>query len=435
MNLMNRKTIVGFLLMALIVGAAVWLAGERRPAAAQAAAVAQPPIPVTPAAQVSADGYVTPARHAVLSAAVPGRVTQVHVVEGQAVAAGALVATLENKAQQASVAQAQANLAQAQAWLAQIKAGARPEEIAQAAAAVTAAQARLERLQHSPTPEQVASAQAAVAVAQANLARAQAGPTPEQLNAAEAVVQAAAAAVEQAQAAYDKVTWRSDVAALPQSVQLQQATIEYERAAASYRNLAAGATAAEIEVYRQQAVQAQAALAEVQAGAHPAELAAAEAELARAQASLAQVRAGARVEEIAAAQAQAEAAEAELARVQASLELTLVRAPFAGVVSALEATAGEYVAPGQPLAWLGDAETWLVETDNLSELDVFELAPGDRVIVTFDAWPGQTVGGTVQQIQPVGQLKRGTVTFQVTVTLDETDLPLYWGLTALVTKP
>ena len=431
---MNRKSILIVLAFCALAAGAGWLIFGNQRAAAQAAA--QPARVTTAApAQVTADGYVVPAHYAELSAGAAGRVAQVHVAEGQAVTAGMLLVTLENGAPRAALAQAQANLAGSTARLAQLRAGARGEEIAQAEAAVRAAQAHLDRLRHSPTPEQLASAGGAVAVAQANLARAQAGPTPEQLNIAAAAMQAAEASLKQAQAAYDKVAWRSDIGALPQSVQLEQATIEYQRASASYRNLAAGATPAEIQVYRQQVAQAQASLAEVQAGPHPAEITAAEAEVARAQASLALIRSGSRPEEIAAAEAQVAAAQAAVSQAQAGLEQTLVVAPFAGTVSALDAVAGEYVAPGRPLIRLGDASAWLVETDNLSELDVVKLQVGDRVVVTLDAWPGRSHGGAVQQIQPAGQLKRGAITYKVTVALDPTDQPLYWGLTAAVRKP
>ncbi len=432
---MKSKSILITLLLIALAGVAGWLIYGNQRAAAQDAPAKTINVTTAAPAQVSADGYVVPARYATLSAGAPGRVAQVHVIEGQAVAAGALLVTLENDAQQASLAQAQANLAQSEARLAQLRAGARGEEIAQAQAAVAAAQAHLDRLRNSPTPEQIASARQTVAVAQANLARAQAGPTPEQLNGAAAAMQAAEAALKQAQAAYDKVAWRSDIGALPQSVQLEQATIEYQRAAASYRNLAAGATLAEIQVYREQVAQTQAGLAEVQAGPHPAEVAAAEAELARAQAGLALTRAGARPEEIAAAQAQMAAAQAAVNQAQAALEQTTVRAPFSGTVSALDAVTGEYVAPGRPLVKLGDASAWLVETDNLSELDVVKLRAGDRVAVTLDAWPGQALAGTVQQVQPASQFKRGSVTYKVTVALDHAELPLYWGLTAAVRKP
>lgn len=430
---MNRKSILIVLAFCVAAGGAGWLIYGNQQAAAQEAAQPARVTTAAPAA-VSADGYIVPAHYATLGAAAPGRVAEIHVAEGQTVAAGAELVTLENNAARAALAQAQANLAASEARLAQLRAGARPQEIAQAEAVVAAAQAHADRLRHSPTPEQLASAQAAVAVAQANLARAQAGPTPEQLNIAAAAMQAAEASLKQAQAAYDKVAWRSDIGALPQSVQLEQATIEHQRAAASYRNLAAGATPAELQVYRQQVAQAQAALAEVRAGPHPADIAAAEAELARAQAALALARAGAPSEEIAAAAAQAAAAQATVSQAQAALEQTVVRAPFAGVVQALTATAGEYVAPGQPLVKLG-AGGWLVETDNLSELDVVKLRPGDRVAVTLDAWPGRSLDGTVQQIQPAGQLKRGAVTYKVTVSLNPTDQPLYWGLTAAVRKP
>ena len=52
----------------------------------------------------------------------------------------------------------------------------------------------------------------------------------------------AEAAVRRAQAAYDQVSWNPLIAALPESLQLQQATLALESAQAQYDKLVKGAT-------------------------------------------------------------------------------------------------------------------------------------------------------------------------------------------------
>src|SRR5690606_33642265 len=91
-------------------------------------AAAAPDAPSAALPSVSAEGYVMPARYALLSFAASNTVAAVHVAEGDWVEAGATLITLENSAQRAGLAQAEANLAQAQANLDRLQAGARAEE-------------------------------------------------------------------------------------------------------------------------------------------------------------------------------------------------------------------------------------------------------------------------------------------------------------------
>ncbi|RME59426.1 MAG: HlyD family efflux transporter periplasmic adaptor subunit [Caldilineae bacterium] len=387
---------------------------------------------------VYADGYVLPIRWARLSVAAPGTVNQIYVEEGQQVEAGAPLLLLENKAQIAGLAQAQAALQEAEAALALLKAGAREEEIIQAQAAVDAAQARLERLLAGPTAEQIATAQKAVAVAQAQLERVRAGATPGEIAAAEANLKLAEARRKQAQARYDEVAWRSDISRLPQSLELEQATIEYTRALAQYNDLVDGPTPEEIRVYEAQVEQAQAQLAELTAPPHPADVAAARADAARAQAALALLQAGPRPEEIAQAQARVIAASAAVEQARAAVNHTVLRAPFAGTIGAIYTRVGEYIAPAQPVIELGDMRAWVVETDDLSELEVVHLEVGDRMRVTFDALPEQALTGVVTAIQPASELKRGDVTYTVRLALEgdaQILARLRWGMTAVVSGP
>ncbi len=149
--------------------------------AATSKIVAAPEIATLPS--VTADGYLVPARYALLSFAASNTVATVHVAEGDWVEAGAPLITLENRAQQAALAQAEANLAQAQAQLETVQAGARAEEIAQAEAAVEIANMNIYRLVDGATPEQIASTDMSIAIAQASAANVQSGATPQEITA------------------------------------------------------------------------------------------------------------------------------------------------------------------------------------------------------------------------------------------------------------
>lgn len=340
-----------------------------------------------------------------------GRVVEVMVKEGDTVQAGDPLFRLDDTLPQAqrrqaeaAVAATQAALRTAQANLERIKAGPREQEVAEAEAAVAVAQAQLDRLVHGATPEQIASARQAVTVAQATLQQVKAGPTPEQLTAAEAQVRLAAAALKQAHAHYDPIAWRPDIGALPQSLEMEQATIQYEQAQASYQNLVNGATPEEIKVYEQQVAQAQAALNEVLAGARPEDVAAAQANLQSAQARLALVKAGARPEEVAAAQGQVDVARANLAQAQAQLDLVnvqlnklVVRASTRGVVVTRNIEPGEVIQAGATVLTIDQLDD-LTITVYIPEDRYGQISLGARAAVTVDSFPGEVFEATVMHI-------------------------------------
>jgi HlyD family secretion protein len=79
---------------------------------------------------------------------------------------------------------------------------------------------------------------------------------------------------------------------------------------------------------------------------------------------------------------------------------------------------------------LADFSTWLVETTDLTELDVAAVAVGTPAEARADALPDVTLRGTVSEVAAVAQEVRGDTTYRVTIRLDETgDAPLRWGLT------
>jgi HlyD family secretion protein len=97
----------------------------------------------------------------------------------------------------------------------------------------------------------------------------------------------------------------------------------------------------------------------------------------------------------------------------------------------LKLKAGEQVLPGQAAAVLGDFSQWIVETDDLTEIEVPNIQTGDEVRLTFDALPGLELGGVIESVSSIYEEKRGDVTYTVKIRLAETDPRLRWGMTTV----
>jgi len=108
-------------------------------------------------------------------------------------------------------------------------------------------------------------------------------------------------------------------------------------------------------------------------------------------------------------------------------------APFGGTIADVNVEVGEIVAMSQPIVTLADFSGWLVETTDLTELDIVNVKVGLPVDVNVDALPDEVLHGTVSDIATVSTLTRGDVTYRVTIDLDEaTEFPLRWGMTVFV---
>jgi HlyD family secretion protein len=132
------------------------------------------------------------------------------------------------------------------------------------------------------------------------------------------------------------------------------------------------------------------------------------------------------------AEAERDLAESTLSEAQTSLQQTEVRAPFAGTVADVVIEAGEQAIAGQTLLSIGDISTWLIETTDLSELEVLRVAVGDRATISFEALPGRTIDGTVERIQVRGTIADGGVVFAVSIRPDVNPPDLRWGMSATV---
>ena len=173
--------------------------------------------------------------------------------------------------------------------------------------------------------------------------------------------------------------------------------------------------------------QAEAQLDQLLAGPTAETIAVTEAQVGEAQAQLVKLREGSRPEAIAVAEAQVQQAKAALQAVQVALDQATLRAPFAGTVAALEVSAGETVLPGQIVLTLADLSHLQVETTDLSERDVDEVAVGQQATVYVEAL-GSEVVGRVVRIEPRASKIGGDVVYTVVVGLDEQPPDLRWGM-------
>jgi len=378
--------------------------------------------------QIIAEGQAVPARSAALGLPSAGIVISVPVTLGAQVKAGDLLAQLDTRQLELQLAQAAANVAVAQAKLDQFIEGPAVQDVAAAQQNVASAQAAYDKVRAGPAASDRAAAQAALTSAQKNYARVRAGPNAEQLRTLAAQRDNARAARDQAQAAYDRIKGAPDAGARPESLQLQQATNNFDAADAAYQDAQGHPTDAELAAAFAQVQAAQAALDRLTPDA--AEVQAKLATLENAKAALAklQPRSGDRAVLDAGVKA------AQAARDLAAEQISTARlvAPFAGTVVSLDIAAGEYATPGTPILRLADTSAWRIETKDLTELNIAQVQEGMPATMTFDAIPGLELSGHVSQIKPYGDNRQGDIVYTVTITPDQQDERLRWNMTAKV---
>ncbi len=67
---------------------------------------------------------------------------------------------------------------------------------------------------------------------------------------------------------------------------------------------------------------------------------------------------------------------------------------------------------------------------NVSESDVGGIRLGHKATFTVDAYPKRTFGGTVTQVRQSPQTVQNVVTYDIVISVDNTDLTLMPGMTA-----
>lgn len=421
MRIFKISGIVLVIVIVVAAGAALYLTGNSTSAvAAQDAAPLAEVVVGRIEETVSATGSVTTGREARLVPAISGRVIDVTVAEGQQVAKGDALLTLDAGSLEDQVARAEASLATAEARLAQAKLPASDAEIAKA-------QASLDQAKRPASEAEVAAAQASVDASQASLNKLLAGVTSYDLESAKLSVDSARNQLWSAQANRD--------------------AINGSRGASGAQKDQAEAQVLIAEVAVQQALVAQAKL---QGPPRDEDIAAAQAQASQAEAQLAQILERPKVEEVALAQAQldqtlerpraedvltsqAQVDEATLSLTQArdSLEDATLVAPFSGTVIDITVNAGEWAMAGNPavhLVSMDDLELQVM----LDEADVAQVVEGQTVYIALDAFTKQNVQGTVESVASAATQTSGGVAYEVVTAFEAGDLPVRLGMTARV---
>jgi HlyD family secretion protein len=159
-------------------------------------------------------------------------------------------------------------------------------------------------------------------------------------------------------------------------------------------------------------------------------VATAEANLASAQAQVA------RVDDTAgsAADAAVESARVAVAAAEQAVRDARLRAPVAGTIGAVNVAVGEFAQP----AGVAPAFTVIPEGDfevvaDFAESDAASVTVGAPARVRVEALPGVTVQGTVTRIDPVAKISANNlVTYAVRVALDDPPIGIRAGMTATV---
>ncbi len=297
-----------------------------------------------------------------LSFKVAGRMTELHVKEGDWVKKGQLIARLDPVQLQqqrfrdvAAVSNAQSNYDQLVTSI-QYQEATLESDIAARKADLDEARAKLDELLAGSRPQEIQQAEAGVADAKA---------------------------------------------------QLDQARADWERAQTLYKN--EDISTQQFDQYRQRfdsatamAHQANEKYSVVKEGPRKEDIAAGRAQVARAQAALGTAEANRidlarKKQELVARRAQIEQARGQAGISDAQLNDTEIYAPIDGVVLVKSAEAGEVLAAGTTIVTVGDLDhPWL--RAYVSETDLGRVKLGEKVKLSTDSYPGKTYWGTVSFI-------------------------------------
>ena len=412
---------------------------------------------------IEAEGELVPVEFVELSFQTGGTVAEILVEEGAVVQAGDPLVRLDGTQLELALVQAQTAVSSAEANVTAAENGVLLAQTAVIAAEnqVTIAQANLELVQAGALPAEIAAAEANLAAAQAAVTQAVAnqnsvldGADEAAIAAAEASLAAANADLRVVEQAYQDVLdacfttplgdeicplygtteeqVRGQLEAAQAGRDAAQAGLDFANSGATAGQRSAAAGGVSIAIANRDAAQAQ--LDVLLAGSTAEQIEIASVAVAQAELGVEMAEAGVDRAETAVSQANAALINAQtgVAQAEAALQRATLTATMDGTVADVTLNVGELTLPGITTVTLANFDGWLVETSDLSELDVAQVAVGDRVTVTLDAIDGESVSGTVEKIAQMFSLSQGDIAYQVTIRLDDVDERWRWGLTAVV---
>ena len=127
-------------------------------------------------------------------------------------------------------------------------------------------------------------------------------------------------------------------------------------------------------------------------------------------------------------------AKAQVAAAQDALDNFELKAPFDSVVADVSVDTGQQVGPETVAVSVADPSQWIVETNDLTELEVVKLAEGQKVTMIPDALPDVKLTGTIQTISGAFTRQGGDIVYNVRILVDNPiDPRIRWGMTVEAT--
>ena len=129
-------------------------------------------------------------------------------------------------------------------------------------------------------------------------------------------------------------------------------------------------------------------------------------------------------------------AKAAMVKVERNLGYATITSPIDGVVISRAVEEGQTVAASfetPTLFTIAHDLTQMEVVADVDEADIGQVAEGQRVEFTVDAYPDDTFEGTVEQVRLEATTESSVVTYEVVITAYNPDLKLKPGLTANVT--
>lgn len=135
--------------------------------------------------------------------------------------------------------------------------------------------------------------------------------------------------------------------------------------------------------------------------------------------SLAQLKAGADALDLRSAELSVKQKQTSLTNAREKLADYSIRAPFDGMVAALSVKKGDTISSGSSVGTLITKQQ--VATIALNEVDAAKVKVGQRVNITFDAIDGLEITGEVVEMDSLGTVSQGVVSYNVKIAFDVQD--------------
>src|ERR1035437_953954 len=121
-----------------------------------------------------------------------------------------------------------------------------------------------------------------------------------------------------------------------------------------------------------------------------------------------------------------QSAQVSLAQAQYNYSQYFIRAPFDGIVGNVTLHKGDSAGPSSIIATIVTKD--YISKISLNEVDSAKVAVGQPVAITFNALQDLKVNGTVSDVDTVGSVSQGVVSYTVTISFDTDDSRVKAGM-------